>query len=101
MGCPITKTPGWDTKAISDIVARHYGAFTGIAAGLLTEQVLAPRFTCSPKSAGPLPNFDYWPKGYQEGKANVGVNEEGSITSRSRGSLRQSLPRLRGSPFHR
>jgi hypothetical protein len=47
-----------------------------IAASLLMEQVLAPRFTFSPKSAGPLPDFDYGPDGYQEGKANVGVNEE-------------------------
>lgn len=47
-----------------------------IAASLLMEQVLAPRFTFSPKCAGPLPDFDYGPEGYQEGKANVGVNEE-------------------------
>ncbi|WP_445083750.1 DEAD/DEAH box helicase [Erythrobacter sp. Dej080120_24] len=47
-----------------------------IAASLLMEQVLAPRFTFSPKNAGPLPDFDYGPEGYQEGKTNVGVNEE-------------------------
>lgn len=47
-----------------------------IAASLLMEQVLAPRFTFSPKNAGPLVDFDYGPDGYQEGKANVGVNEE-------------------------
>lgn len=47
-----------------------------IAASLLMEQVLAPRFTFSPKSAGPLPDFDYGPEGYQEGKTNVGVHEE-------------------------
>lgn len=47
-----------------------------IAASLLMEQVLAPRFTFSPKSAGPLPDFDYGPEGYQEGKANVGMHEE-------------------------
>ena len=47
-----------------------------IAASLLMEQVLAPRFTFSPKNAGPLPDFDYGPEGYQAGKANVGVNEE-------------------------
>lgn len=47
-----------------------------IAASLLMEQVLAPRFTFSPKSSGPLPDFDYGPAGYQKGKANVGVNEE-------------------------
>ncbi|MDK2758289.1 MAG: DEAD/DEAH box helicase [Blastomonas fulva] len=47
-----------------------------IAASLLMEQVLAPRFTFSPKSSGPLPNFDYGEGGYQEGRTNVGVNEE-------------------------
>jgi len=47
-----------------------------IAASLLMEQVLAPRFTFSPKDKGPLPDFDYGPGGYQEGRTNVGVNEE-------------------------
>ena len=47
-----------------------------IAASLLMEQVLAPRFTFTPKNKGPLPDFDYGPAGYQDGKANVGVNEE-------------------------
>jgi len=47
-----------------------------IAASLLMEQVLAPRFTFTPKNKGPLPDFDYGPAGYQEGKSNIGVNEE-------------------------
>ncbi len=47
-----------------------------IAASLLMEQVLAPRFTFTPKSRGPLPGFDYGEGGYQEGKTNVGVSEE-------------------------
>jgi hypothetical protein len=47
-----------------------------IAASLLMEQVLAPRFTFTPKNKGPLPDFDYGEDGYQEGKTNVGVNEE-------------------------
>ncbi|MBP6421559.1 MAG: DEAD/DEAH box helicase [Propionivibrio sp.] len=47
-----------------------------IAASLLMEQVLAPRFTFSPKSSGPLPDFDYGEGGYQKGRTNVGVNEE-------------------------
>jgi hypothetical protein len=46
-----------------------------IAASLLMEQVLAPRFTFTPKNKGPLPDFDYGPEGYQEGKTNVGVRE--------------------------
>ena len=44
-----------------------------IAASLLMEQVLAPRFTFTPKNKGPLPDFDYGPAGYQEGKTNIGV----------------------------
>lgn len=48
-----------------------------IAASLLMEQVLAPRFDFTPKDLGPKPGFDYGPAGYQEdGKhANVGFNE--------------------------
>ena len=46
-----------------------------IAASLLMEQVLAPRFTFTPKNRGPLPDFDYGPTGYQEGKTNVGVRD--------------------------
>ena len=47
-----------------------------IAASLLMEQVLAPRFTFTPKNKGPLPDFDYGESGYQEGKTNIGVREE-------------------------
>jgi hypothetical protein len=46
-----------------------------IAASLLMEQVLAPRFTFTPKNKGPLPDFDYGPAGYQEGQTNVGVRD--------------------------
>ena len=47
-----------------------------IAASLLMEQVLAPRFTFTPKNKGPLPDFDYGEAGYQAGRTNIGVNEE-------------------------
>lgn len=47
-----------------------------IAASLLMEQVLAPRFTFTPKDRGPIGDFDYGPGGYQEGQTNVGFNEE-------------------------
>lgn len=40
------------------------------------EQVLAPRFTFTPKNKGPLPDFDYGESGYQQGQINVGFNEE-------------------------
>lgn len=46
-----------------------------IAASLLMEQVLAPRFTFTPKNTGPLEGFDYGPGGYKEGETNVGVRE--------------------------
>lgn len=46
-----------------------------IAASLLMEQVLAPRFTFTPKDRGPIEDFDYGPGGYKEGRTNVGVNE--------------------------
>ena len=46
-----------------------------IAASLLMEQVLAPRFTFTPKDCGPLEDFDYGPGGYVEGHTNVGVRE--------------------------
>ena len=47
-----------------------------IAASLLMEQVLAPRFNFTPKDTGPIADFDYGPGGYQEGKTNFGVREE-------------------------
>ncbi|PHR21611.1 MAG: DEAD/DEAH box helicase [Sphingopyxis sp.] len=47
-----------------------------IAASLLMEQVLAPRFNFTPKDAGPKADFDYGEGGYVEGQTNVGFNEE-------------------------
>ncbi len=47
-----------------------------IAASLLMEQVLAPRFNFTPKNKGPLPDFDYGPGGYEPGKTNVGFNAQ-------------------------
>lgn len=46
-----------------------------IAASLLMEQVLAPRFEFTPKNVGAKEGFDYGDAGYQDGKTNVGVNE--------------------------
>lgn len=45
-----------------------------IAASLLMEQVLAPRFEFTPKNMGPQSGFDYGEAGYVEGGTNVGVN---------------------------
>ena len=49
-----------------------------IAASLLMEQVLAPRFEFRPKRPdnGPTEGFDYGDDGYQEDKPNIGFNGE-------------------------
>ncbi len=47
-----------------------------IAASLLMEQVLAPRFNFTPKDMGPLPDFEYGEGGYKDGQTNVGFREE-------------------------
>ncbi|MGB8816806.1 MAG: DEAD/DEAH box helicase [Rhizobiaceae bacterium] len=59
------------TEAVNDTLK-------AIAASLLMEQVLAPRFEFTPKNpgAGPAPGFDYGEGGYQPDQCNVGFNEE-------------------------
>lgn len=49
-----------------------------IAASLLMEQVLAPKFnfTIKKTDSGPVDGFDYGEDGYDPSKANVGFNEE-------------------------
>lgn len=47
-----------------------------IAASLLMEQVLAPRFEFTPKNSGAKEGFDYGEEGYKEGGSNVGVNDK-------------------------
>jgi hypothetical protein len=49
-----------------------------IAASLLMEQVLAPRFEFTPKNpqSGPKPGFDYGEGGYDAARTNVGFNED-------------------------
>ena len=49
-----------------------------IAASLLMEQVLAPRFEFKPKNPAnePTPGFDYGDAGYDPDKCNVGFNHE-------------------------
>lgn len=49
-----------------------------IAASLLMEQVLAPRFNFTPKNPnnGPVDGYDYGEGGYDPEKCNVGFNEE-------------------------
>jgi len=59
------------TEAVNDTLK-------AIAASLLMEQVLAPRFEFRPKksTSGPLPGFDYGEGGYDQGGCNVGTNSE-------------------------
>ena len=59
------------TEAVNDTLK-------AIAACLLMEQVLAPRFEFKPKNPGsePSPDFDYGDGGYDPDKCNVGFNEQ-------------------------
>jgi hypothetical protein len=77
----------------SAVVEAINDTLKAIAASLLMEQVLAPRFNFTPKDTGPLPDFDYGPGGYQEGKANVGVNEgTGQMHFEIKGLVEPSTP---------
>src|SRR5690606_15353956 len=57
------------TEAVNDTLK-------AIAASLLMEQVLAPRFEFRPKTStsGPQPDLDYGPAGYDAGGCNVGTD---------------------------
>ena len=59
------------TEAVNDTLK-------AIAASLLMEQVLAPRFEFKPKNPGngPAPGFDYGDSGYDPERCNVGFNHE-------------------------
>ena len=59
------------TEAVNDTLK-------AIAASLLMEQVLAPRFEFKPKAqgAGPTPGFNYGASGYDPTKCNVGFSEQ-------------------------
>lgn len=59
------------TEAVNDTLK-------AIAASLLMEQVLAPRFNFTPKNpnTGPQADFDYGEGGYDPNKCNVGFNED-------------------------
>ena len=72
------------TEAVNDTLK-------AIAASLLMEQVLAPRFEFKPKNpnSGPTPGFDYGEGGYDPNKCNVGFNErDGPVPDRDQGSCR-------------
>ncbi|MFC4255249.1 DEAD/DEAH box helicase [Altererythrobacter xixiisoli] len=62
------------TEAVNDTLK-------AIAASLLMEQVLAPRFEFKPKNPTNVaaPDFDYGPDGYDPEKCNVGFHEERGV----------------------
>ncbi|MBN9789397.1 DEAD/DEAH box helicase [Pseudonocardia sp. TMWB2A] len=68
--------PAADDPLVVDAINDYLKA---IAASLLMEQVLAPRFDFTPKDAGPKLGFDYGEDGYREGELNVGVNAQGQM----------------------
>ena len=59
------------TEAVNDTLK-------AIAASLLMEQVLAPRFEFKAKNPdnGPTPGYDYGEDGYKQDRCNVGINEQ-------------------------
>ncbi|TBW34837.1 DEAD/DEAH box helicase [Siculibacillus lacustris] len=68
-----------EPAAADDIVTEAVNdTLKAIAASLLMEQVLAPRFEFKPKKPQnePTPGFDYGEGGYDPNKCNVGFNEE-------------------------
>ncbi|MBK8454754.1 MAG: pseudomurein-binding repeat-containing protein [Thiofilum sp.] len=66
--------PDASAEAVTDAVNDTLKA---IAASLLMEQVLAPRFNFTPKKTQgtPLEGFDYVAKGYDPNGTNIGFNE--------------------------
>ncbi len=68
-----------EPAAADDLVAEAVNdTLKAIAASLLMEQVLAPRFNFTPKkpNSGPVEGYDYGQGGYDPNQCNVGVSEE-------------------------
>lgn len=79
--------------AESAVVDAINDTLKAIAASLLMEQVLAPRFEFTPKNAGAREGFVYGPNGYVEGATNVGVHgESGQIHFELNGLVVPSSP---------
>lgn len=79
--------PGKETASFTNLIAEPDASeaavvdaindtLKAIAASLLMEQVLAPRFNFTPKDHGEIKGFDYGDDGYQEGRTNVGFNDQ-------------------------
>lgn len=78
--------PGKETATFTNLIAEPDASeaavvdaindtLKAIAASLLMEQVLAPRFNFTPKDHGPIEDYDYGEGGYQPGKTNIGFSE--------------------------
>ncbi|MEI7788343.1 MAG: DEAD/DEAH box helicase [Chlorobiaceae bacterium] len=67
--------PDASAESVTDAVNDTLKA---IAASLLMEQVLAPKFNFTPKNSnnGPVEGFDYGESGYDPAKENVGFNAQ-------------------------
>jgi superfamily II DNA or RNA helicase len=79
----------------SAVVEAVNDTLKAIAASLLMEQVLAPRFEFKPKNPHnvPTPGFDYGEGGYDPAKCNVGVNPEtGKIQLEIKGLVEPKSP---------
>jgi hypothetical protein len=79
--------PGKETATFTNLIAEPDAAedavvdaindtLKAIAASLLMEQVLAPRFNFTPKNSGPMEGFDYGEEGYKPDRTNVGFNQQ-------------------------
>ena len=79
--------------AESAVVDAINDTLKAIAASLLMEQVLAPRFEFTPKNAGAREGFVYGLNGYVEGETNVGVHgQSGQIHFELNGLVVPSSP---------
>ena len=78
--------PGKETARFTNLIAEPDASeevvidavndtLKAIAASLLMEQVLAPRFNFSPKNGGELAGYDYGEAGYDPNGTNVGFSE--------------------------
>ena len=75
------------TEAVNDTLK-------AIAASLLMEQVLAPRFEFKPKHPNnqPTPGYDYGEEGYDPNRCNVGINAKGEIQLEIKGLATPKSP---------
>jgi hypothetical protein len=83
-----------EPDASEDAVAEAVNdTLKAIAASLLMEQVLAPRFDFKPKNAGPVAGYDYGEGGYDASRTNVGVNSaNGQIQIEIKGLVEPESP---------